>query len=56
LPLWSKLLEAASDKEFKILCPYNFTTNKMGGIEIGQYNALNNSINIGGMIETSSVK
>lgn len=50
LPLWSKLLDAVSDKEFKILCPYNFTTNKMGGVEIGQYNSNNHSISIGGII------
>lgn len=56
LPLWSKLLNTPSDKEFKILCPYNFTTNKMGGVEIGHYNVLNNSINIGGIIETNLAK
>lgn len=50
LPLWSTLTNASANKEFKILCPYNFTTNKMGGVEIGQYNAHNNSINIGGII------
>lgn len=50
LPLWNKLLNAPNNKEFKILCPYNFSTNKMGGIEIGHFNAENNTINIGGMI------
>lgn len=50
LPLWSKLMNTSDDKEFKILCPYNFTTNKMGGIEIGHYNSQNNTIKIGGMI------
>ncbi|MBC7588900.1 MAG: PhzF family phenazine biosynthesis protein [Chitinophagaceae bacterium] len=50
LPLWYNLTKAEGDKEFKILCPYDYRTGKMGGIEIGHYNQDNHNVNIGGII------
>ncbi len=50
LPLWYELTKAVGDKEFKILCPYDYKSGKMGGIEIGHYNKEHHNINIGGII------
>lgn len=50
LPMWYELTKAVGDKEFKILCPYNYKSGKMGGIEIGHYNKENHNINIGGIV------
>jgi PhzF family phenazine biosynthesis protein len=50
LPLWSKRTLAPANKEFRILCPYNQTSGKIGGLEIGHYNKEALTINIGGII------
>lgn len=50
LPLWYELTNAVGDREFNILCPYNYKSGKMGGIEIGHYNKGGHTINIGGII------
>lgn len=50
LPLWKQIGNAADEKQFKILCPYNIASGKMGGIEIGHFNKETNTINIGGII------
>jgi len=50
LPMWYELTNAVGDKEFKILCPYNIGSGKIGGIEIGHYNKTGHTVNIGGII------
>lgn len=50
LPLWHKITNTNIEKQFTILCPYNYEKGNLGGIEIGSYNSINETIEIGGRI------
>jgi PhzF family phenazine biosynthesis protein len=52
LPLWHRLLSNGGEKAYRILCPYNNSNIEYGGWELGSYNPIQNSIQIGGFVTT----